>query len=109
VAAQASKIMRLFAGTQFNRPLKCERCGALESECLCPRQPSPPKSGSQQIARLNKEKRPKGKIVTVIRGLADVGLNGLLSHLKAACGAGGTLKDGVLEIQGDHVDRIPPP
>ncbi len=98
--------MRLFAGTPFDRPPKCERCGALEAECVCPQQPARPKSANQQVARLNIEKRRKGKIITVIRGLGDADLTGLLSQLKTACGAGGTTKDGVLEIQGDHVARI---
>ena len=98
--------MRLFAGIPFDRPPKCERRGALEAECVCPQQPSRPKSATHQVARLSIEKRRKGKIVTVIQGLGDADLTGLLSQLKAACGAGGTTKDGVLEIQGDHVARI---
>lgn len=98
--------MRLFAGTQFDRPPKCERCGAFESECDCPRGPSSPKSGDRQIVRLGIEKRRKGKVVTVVKGICSSELVGLLSQLKTVCGAGGTLKDGLLEIQGDHVDRI---
>ena len=98
--------MRLFAGTPFDRPPKCERCGELETECHCPPQASPREGGRQLTARLSLEKRRKGKIVTVIRGLGDGGLDELLSQLKTACGAGGTMKDGVLEIQGDHLGRI---
>ena len=54
------------------------------------------------------EKRKKGKLVTVIRDLSaeDNDLSALLGSLKAACGAGGTLKDGLLEIQGNHLKRI---
>ena len=46
--------------------------------------------------------------MTVVRGLAVDGndLPGLLTQLKTACGAGGTLKDDVLELQGQHVERI---
>jgi translation initiation factor 1 len=47
-------------------------------------------------------------VVTVVTGLpgssAEVG--DLARHLKAACGAGGTVKDGVLELQGDQRDRV---
>jgi translation initiation factor 1 len=61
--------MRLFAGTKYDQPPKCDRCGKLEAECIC----SPPAtcglSPASQIARLTLEKRKKGKIVTVIRGL----------------------------------------
>ena len=49
-----------------------------------------------------------GKTVTVVRGLplAPDALADLGKRLRAACGAGGTAKDGVLEIQGDHVERV---
>src|SRR5436190_3772339 len=99
-------IMRLFAGTPFDRPSKCERCGTLEADCVCPPQPAPPKGGSPQIARLTVEKRRKGKSVTVVRGLAGVELNSLLRRLKSACGAGGTAKDDILEIQGEQIERV---
>ncbi len=54
------------------------------------------------------EKRKKGKIVTALRGLAgrEAEILELLSHLKSVCGAGGTFKDGTLEIQGEHADRV---
>jgi translation initiation factor 1 len=60
------------------------------------------------VARLSVEKRKKGKIVTIIRGLAAEGndLPELLGRLKSQCGAGGTLREETLEIQGDHLDRI---
>jgi translation initiation factor 1 len=61
----------------------------------------------RQIVIIALEKRKKGKVVTVVSGLAIVGSDPLelLSQLKSVCGAGGTFKDGVLEIQGEHVDR----
>lgn len=98
--------MRLFAGTPFDRPPKCNRCGALEAECVCPPLAAPQKGGSTQIARLTVEKRRKGKSVTVVRGLVGADLNGLLSQLKTACGAGGTAKDDILEIQGEQIERV---
>jgi translation initiation factor 1 len=100
--------MRLFAGTKYDQPPKCDRCGKLETECIC----SPPAtrrlSPSSQIARLCVEKRKKGKLVTVIRGLsaADNDLSGLLSRLKSQCGAGGSIHEDCLEVQGDHLQRI---
>lgn len=47
-----------------------------------------------------------GKTVTVVRGLSmdDAALAALAKRLKAACGTGGTVKEGVLELQGDHRD-----
>ena len=94
--------MRLFAGTPYDQPPKCDRCGALEPDCTCP----PLAAG--QVARLAVEKRKKGKVVTVIRGLpaASNDLPALLSRLKSQCGAGGTIQEDRLEIQGAHVARI---
>jgi translation initiation factor 1 len=99
---------RLFAGTEFYKPPKCDRCGELEEECQCPPEPAPRISPEQQTAKLAIEKRKKGKVVTVVRGLAAEGndLTGLLTELKTACGAGGALKDDALEIQGKHLDRV---
>ena len=49
-----------------------------------------------------------GKTVTVVRGLAERGaaLESLAAELKRLCGAGGTVKDGAIEIQGDHRERV---
>lgn len=101
---------RLFAGTEWDQPPRCERCGELESVCECPplavaKQLSAPET---QTAHLVLERRKRGKLMTVVRGLAaaDNDLPALLTRLKTACGAGGTTKDDVLEIQGDHRARV---
>ena len=100
--------MRLFEGTPWDRPPRCERCAQLESECSCPPLPCPSKPPASQTARLSLEKRAKGKRVTVIRGLSakDNDLPSLLTELKSACGAGGTLQEESLEVQGEHLERI---
>jgi len=98
---------RLFAGTPWDRPPTCERCGKLESECSCPPPVVDPVrlAPETQIARLRLEKRAKGKVVTVVANLDPDGndLPALAAQLKAKCGAGGTVKDGLIELQGDHV------
>ena len=61
------------------------------------------------IVRVGREtKGRKGKVVTILTGLPVRGqeLAALARELKALCGAGGTVRDGVVEIQGDHRDRI---
>ncbi|MEO6810458.1 MAG: translation initiation factor [Isosphaeraceae bacterium] len=101
---------RLFAGTPWDRPPTCDRCGRLESECSCPPIEAvpvrlPPES---QTARLRLESRPKGKMVTVVRNLDPEGndLPALAARLKARCGSGGTVKDGLIELQGDHLSAV---
>ncbi len=61
------------------------------------------------IVRVSRETQGRGgKAVTVVRGVAvdAVGLAALGKQLKALCGTGGTVKDGVIEVQGDHCDRV---
>jgi translation initiation factor 1 len=98
---------RLFAGTSWDRPPTCDVCGKLEGECTCApkvveRKLIPPEL---QTARLRLEKRPKGKHVTTVAGLDPEGndLAALAAHLKGKCGTGGTVKNGVIELQGDHL------
>jgi translation initiation factor 1 len=59
----------------------------------------------EQTARSTTERRAKGKLVSVISGLAlnSDDLNDLAARLKNACGTGGTVKDGQIELQGDHL------
>ena len=61
------------------------------------------------IVRVGREtKGRKGKAVTVITGLGLAGpeLKDLAKKLKARCGTGGTVKDGTIEIQGEHRDVL---
>ena len=100
--------MRLFEGTQWDVPPRCDSCGELEEDCHCPPPPKEYLAPEKQTAKLAVERRKKGKIVTVVRELSskDNDLSELLAKLKNACGAGGTLKDDTLEIQGDHLIRV---
>ena len=102
--------MGLLAGTIFDRPPHCERCDLPESDCKCPPEAARRAivTPQRQTAKLSTEKRKKGKLVTVIRGLpaADNDLPALLTQLKNACGAGGTIDGDLIEIQGDQIDRV---
>jgi len=63
----------------------------------------------QQAARISLDKsHRRGKAVTVIADLvlSESDLAALATMLKALCGAGGTVKEGALEVQGDHRDKI---
>ncbi len=64
---------------------------------------------AKDVVRVLRETKGRGgKAVTLVSGisLADKDLDALGKQLKAACGSGGTVKDGVIEVQGDHIDRI---
>ena len=98
--------MRLFEGTQWDVPPRCDRCEELEADCQCP----PPVNivdPSSQKLKIRVEKRKRGKVVTVICGLAnDDARTGLLTDLKNLVGSGGTIREDNLEIQGDHVANL---
>jgi translation initiation factor 1 len=83
----------------------CPRCQRYPCRCPQPRS-LPPR---EQTASLHLEKKGRGgKTVTIIRGLqlSPEDLKSLGKTLKTACGTGGTLKDGDIEIQGDHRQKI---
>jgi translation initiation factor 1 len=65
-----------------------------------------PRDGIVRIARERKGRG--GKTVTIITGLPDdaAALTSIAQTLKKLCGTGGTVKDAVVEIQGDHRDAI---
>ncbi len=83
------------------------RCAALAAQAAQAAQAALSKGGA--AVRVSRDSKGRGgKTVTVVRGLPLVpaALADLGKRLRAACGAGGTAKDGVLEIQGDHVERV---
>jgi translation initiation factor 1 len=72
---------------------------------------SPARNGPQLpddgVVRVFREKgRRGGKVVTVVRGLAAGDAPGVARDLKRHCGSGGAVKDGAVEIQGDHREKI---
>lgn len=81
----------------------CPGCRQPVAACTC-RQARPAPS-SDGVVRVSRETKGRGgKSVTVVRGLPlePQALAQLGKQLKAACGSGGTVKDGVIEVQGDH-------
>jgi translation initiation factor 1 len=76
-----------------------------------PKHRAAPRSGPQLpddgVVRIFREKGGRGgKVVTVVRGLPAGELAAVASDLKRQCGSGGSAKDGVVEIQGDHREKV---
>lgn len=78
------------------------------------KEPSKPKKDESpfKVARTRKggwpitfEKRAKGKKVTVIKNITG-DINALLKILRKHCGAGGVAKDGIIELQGNHMEKV---
>jgi len=85
----------------------CPGCKNPVDRCTCGKKtPSPQGDGVVRISRSTKGR--KGKGVTLITGIPLTGdeLKDLALKLKQRCGAGGTIKDGTVEIQGEHRDLL---
>lgn len=86
----------------------CPDCGKSVASCVC-RQPSllrPKGNGTVRVGRQTQGR--KGKGVTVITGLplTEDELKQLARELKARCGCGGSVQEGVIEVQGEHRDLL---
>lgn len=85
----------------------CPECGRAVADCICVRTKSSPSPDG--IVRVRRETKGRGgKTVTVITGIPLQGeaLKALAGELKRGCGTGGTMKEGAVEIQGDHADLL---
>jgi translation initiation factor 1 len=85
----------------------CPECRRSLSECACGINKARP-TGDGVVRVSHQTKGRGGKSVTLVKGLAldPVALATLGKQLRTACGSGGTVKDGVIEVQGDHCERI---
>jgi len=86
----------------------CPECRQPVSKCACKTRAkaAPVGDGAVRVSRQSKGRG--GKTVTLVKGVAldPVALALLGKQLRTACGSGGTVKDGVIEIQGDHCDLV---
>jgi translation initiation factor 1 len=85
----------------------CPKCNRPVDACVCGlKRKVPPSDGTVRVSRETKGR--KGKGVTLVTGvpLEAGGLADLAKQLKNRCGAGGTVKNGIIEIQGDHRDTV---
>lgn len=84
----------------------CPGCRRPEADCVC-KDRSRPRSGDGTVVVSRETKGRKGAGVTVIRGLplSHTDLAKLARRLKTTCGVGGSVKDGVIELQGDQREK----
>jgi translation initiation factor 1 len=89
-----------------DRGQHCPGCRRPKPDCVCADQ-SRPRSGSGIIVSRETKGR-KGAGATLIAGLplSDADLKMLAKNLKTRCGVGGSVKDGVIELQGDQRDKV---
>jgi translation initiation factor 1 len=91
----------------------CTDCSQPVAQCQCAANKkalaAAGSASADGIVRVQRETKGRGgKSVTIVRGLGldAVALAALAKQLKAACGSGGTVKDGCIEVQGDHVATL---
>jgi translation initiation factor 1 len=85
----------------------CPVCGMPPARCVCRQGPRAPRGDG--VVRVRREVQGRrGKTVTAITGvpLPEAELRELAAELKRRCGTGGSAKEGVIEIQGDHRDAL---
>lgn len=86
----------------------CPHCAKAIDACACAQTKKSAVLGNGQVKVARHTKGRGGKCVTVVTGVALDGdaLAVLGKQLRTRCGSGGTVKDGVIEIQGDHCDAV---
>jgi translation initiation factor 1 len=86
----------------------CPECRQALAECSCKANARAAVTGDGNVRVSRQTKGRAGKCVTVVKGLAldPMALASLGKQLRSACGSGGTCKDGIIEVQGDHRELI---
>ena len=97
---------RLVYSTETGRI--CPDCAKPLADCVCKTTAKAMPAGDGNVKVSRESKGRGGKTVTLVKGLAldAIALALLGKQLRGACGSGGTVKDGVIEIQGDHCDLV---
>ena len=85
----------------------CPNCRRAVRDCVCPKgAPGAARPGPVRVGRETKGRAGRG--VTTVTGLPlpPAELEAIAARLKKRCGSGGTVRDGVIEIQGEHRDTV---
>ena len=81
----------------------CPKCALPIQACVCNEI-----GKSEQKIKVELVKRTYGKVITLVSGFKDIDMKSVLKTLKQVRACGGTIKDGVIELQGDHKGKIKP-
>jgi translation initiation factor 1 len=86
----------------------CPECRRAVAQCVCKSASRTAPAGDGVVRVSRQTKGRGGKSVTLVKGLAldPLALAALGKQLRTACGSGGTVKDGVIEVQGDHCELV---
>ena len=85
----------------------CPQCDKPLKKCACQKKKSGAPGKTDGIVRVSREtKGRKGKGVSLVTGVPGDDLKAVAKALKQLCGTGGSVKNGVIEIQGDHRDKL---
>jgi translation initiation factor 1 len=97
---------RLVYSTDTGR--MCPDCRQALTGCVCKATAKAAVTGDGKVRVSRQSAGRGGKSVTLVKGLAldAAALAVLGKQLRTACGSGGTVKDGVIEVQGDHCERV---
>lgn len=79
----------------------CPKCGLPKQACVCEEI-----AKSEQRIKIEAEKRRFGKYITLVKGIEGINIKETAKALKNELACGGTVKSGVIELQGDHRRRI---
>ena len=81
----------------------CPKCGLPKELCVCE-----DIAREQQKIEISVDKRRYGKMMTIVDGINpnELDLDTLITKLKKKCASGGTIKDGKIELQGDHRSKV---
>jgi len=81
----------------------CPKCGLPIQACVCQEI-----GKSDQKIKVETVKRKFGKIITLVNGFRDIDMKNILRELKQVLACGGTIKEGTIELQGDHRNKVKP-
>jgi translation initiation factor 1 len=81
----------------------CPKCGLPIQACVCGEIEK-----SEQRIKVETVKRTYGKIITLVSGFRDIDIKSILKKLKQSLACGGTIKSGIVELQGDHKGKVKP-